>query len=762
MLSKQQRSTEGGENKIGDSPYLRGGAGEILVMSDCHSPLQSDGYGENDIGGTATPLPVGSHCVSVSATPPAGDGDGSATVPSSLLFAPPSKSTDGDNSSNSAPMSTVAGGAATTANSWIKKRALLMAVVVPVLFVVTFRILHNNGLQLPQSTDMKRKNVVDIDSPPVELPEGETIAHLLKTPPTAARTRSHAMSPSSSSPSFYGTGSHNPVSLRKNAPSAPFSRSASLKVVEASKNQDTIPVIVDRGEKIPIGVGSKKLSAADALMCRESVVNYVINATNRKDECTGLQKAFDETCSQEEDEKDEIEGQRDEVSTASDEKYAEAQDKNGNLLEQGGRQRHFRLKGRRRRRRILTQQRGAKASMRGDAWYKILWYELSRYLTALWQLFPFSEPSPKFHAQDAVYQLYPRAKRRELWHIVRNKKKRSGMAYPRARRRQEAYEAAAPPDAASAIRKINRHAEEYKDGAAVIDEDDDVNDDDDLITDSDNNENKNNETFQVENPPPATQKIKQAKPHNSLNLPTGQLHLTDKALEKTLLLQQEEKVLSDLKKAAVANATDIIDNNGATPDPKEDAHASAKAVADTSELVHAVLNDPTAIEARACCTSILNVYHENCNTDAEEEISDKRLFIVVLIMAFCGMVKSLIRHFRIRWLPEAAGCILVGVASGYASSFFPHQDFNLSFDGNWFLRILVPPIGTFESERRSAEVDPCAYFICFLIFLDLTHPYSESSLQYLKLLSALTRSRSIDTWCLSSFTPQWEHYLPQC
>jgi hypothetical protein len=29
-------------------------------------------------------------------------------------------------------------------------------------------------------------------------------------------------------------------------------------------------------------------------------------------------------------------------------------------------------------------------------------------------------------------------------------------------------------------------------------------------------------------------------------------------------------------------------------------------------------------------------------------------------MACCGVVKSLIRHFRILWLPEAAGCILVG------------------------------------------------------------------------------------------------------
>eukprot|EP00536_Pseudo-nitzschia_multiseries_P014711 jgi/Psemu1/246262/estExt_Genewise1.C_7580006 len=114
------------------------------------------------------------------------------------------------------------------------------------------------------------------------------------------------------------------------------------------------------------------------------------------------------------------------------------------------------------------------------------------------------------------------------------------------------------------------------------------------------------------------------------------------------------------------------------------------AVADAADMISNVLNDPTSVEARTCCTSILNVFHENCNVDQEEELSDRRLLVGVAVIACCGLIKSLIRHFHLRWLPEAAGCIMVGVTAGYVSTFYPHHD--ISFDGNWFLRIMVPPI----------------------------------------------------------------------
>jgi len=44
---------------------------------------------------------------------------------------------------------------------------------------------------------------------------------------------------------------------------------------------------------------SSSVFAADTLECRSSVIEYVINATDVKDECAGLRKAFDETCSNE-------------------------------------------------------------------------------------------------------------------------------------------------------------------------------------------------------------------------------------------------------------------------------------------------------------------------------------------------------------------------------------------------------------------------------------------------------------------------------
>jgi hypothetical protein len=73
-----------------------------------------------------------------------------------------------------------------------------------------------------------------------------------------------------------------------------------------------------------------------------------------------------------------------------------------------------------------------------------------------------------------------------------------------------------------------------------------------------------------------------------------------------------------------------------------------------------ILDSPESIEARTCCASILNVFHEHCDRNEEVEYTDRSLFVIVSVIAMCSIVKSLIKHFEIRWLPEAAGCILVG------------------------------------------------------------------------------------------------------
>jgi hypothetical protein len=139
----------------------------------------------------------------------------------------------------------------------------------------------------------------------------------------------------------------------------------------------------------------------------------------------------------------------------------------------------------------------------------------------------------------------------------------------------------------------------------------------------------------------------------SLAMPTNLHHVSEKTFMETLMLKQEENLIASVK--AAQNQT-----NATKTDAAADAAASVKAVSDTTDLVSSVLNDPLSVEARTCCASILNVFHENCNVDEDDELSDSRLFIVVAVIAFCGLVKSLIRHFHIRWLPEAAGCILVG------------------------------------------------------------------------------------------------------
>jgi hypothetical protein len=134
----------------------------------------------------------------------------------------------------------------------------------------------------------------------------------------------------------------------------------------------------------------------------------------------------------------------------------------------------------------------------------------------------------------------------------------------------------------------------------------------------------------------------------SLQLPINpQEHLSEKFTSDALLLQEQEIIWKVTNESATA---------------LDEAAKSMKAISDTGDVVSALLTDPSSQEALKCCASILSVYHELCSTDVEEQVSDARLFFFVFVLALCGMVKSLIRHFKVLWLPEAAGCILVGGA----------------------------------------------------------------------------------------------------
>ncbi|GMH75571.1 hypothetical protein TL16_g06807 [Triparma laevis f. inornata] len=95
-------------------------------------------------------------------------------------------------------------------------------------------------------------------------------------------------------------------------------------------------------------------------------------------------------------------------------------------------------------------------------------------------------------------------------------------------------------------------------------------------------------------------------------------------------------------------------------------------------------------EKRICCENIKNTYHQRCDDDANGVLSDQRLVVTLMCIVFCLFIKELIRMNEITLLPEAAGCILVGLFGGFILQFIPH--FIFEFDEKLFLRVLLPPI----------------------------------------------------------------------
>ncbi|KAL3796729.1 hypothetical protein ACHAW5_010841 [Stephanodiscus triporus] len=205
----------------------------------------------------------------------------------------------------------------------------------------------------------------------------------------------------------------------------------------------------------------------------------------------------------------------------------------------------------------------------------------------------------------------------------------------------------------------------------------------------------------------------------SLNIPTANKHVSEGMLNDALLLQRTdvESLHSSLdtpppqKGAREDGRRPGVDDDGGGdalttaaaangPNITAAAAAAVKDVAESAEAIRtavegvqkSMMNDPKSVEARTCCASILSVFHEHCDptTAGVEDYSDQRLLVVVFVITVCGMVKSVIRHLNIRWLPEAGGCILVGVLGYLVLQHMPHVRF--AFDGDMFLRIMVPPI----------------------------------------------------------------------
>jgi hypothetical protein len=320
----------------------------------------------------------------------------------------------------------------------------------------------------------------------------------------------------------------------------------------------TFPFIFDNAnddDEVPRAAAGAVQTAAEALLCPDSVVDYVINATDLKDECDGLRKVFSKYCADTEGPSMQ-DGDRRRLSEYNQETiHAET---NPVIVWQ------FRL-------RYVVQS--------VQQWWRPVDYYDSVAMNQRFESSPFS---------DTVFD----------------------QSHRRLAEENAVGKQFLKDDSSAEAKKGGRSME--KSQASIKD-----------------------------------------RPKMSLDLPIKG-RLSQKALSESLLLHQDDKAVFASVKAA-QNSTNTTEKAAAT-----DATASLKAVSDANKLVSSVLNDPTSVEARACCTSVLSVYHEICSVDEEDALSDKQLFIVVAVIVVCGLVKSLIRHFQIRWLPEAAGCVLVG------------------------------------------------------------------------------------------------------
>lgn len=66
-------------------------------------------------------------------------------------------------------------------------------------------------------------------------------------------------------------------------------------------------------------------------------------------------------------------------------------------------------------------------------------------------------------------------------------------------------------------------------------------------------------------------------------------------------------------------------------------------------------------EAWQCCSSIYSYYSKHCN---RPELASFKLLGIVAVLVLCGLVMSLLKTFRVQWVPDAAACILVGATVG--------------------------------------------------------------------------------------------------
>lgn len=501
------------------------------------------------------------------------------------------------------------------AQSITRNRKVFVATVLIAVTIVGSSLLRGSGSDLTQPKIKQR--IVDVNGPP----EGIGLENAT----------------SSSSSHNKKTKKHkNKKNKKKNKKLEKFNTGVSrLTSTILSDDEDDQPLLVidNDDDQVPTGIitrssGSNFLHASDALECRESVISFVINATDGKDECDGLKRAFDKTCNSDASEESTSKQQQHQHQETTEESEAEAKQS-------------FQENQRRRRRLIFAASQPETIHQR----LQILIFQTTRFFQST-LVDPFLSQKPKlsiFFAEDEVLG--------RCWedaqYLVDNDLDK--MMHAKLSRRLKS-------DEKEHKRESNSKDEQKKEKPDQEHDKSKTNSKSDAGDEVEDDNNENDAEQEEEEEKPATKEPKAIeKPKQSLTLPTSNMHMSGTMLSETLLLQKEDTIKIAMKAAANHTGNATMMSEAAV-----DAAASSKAVQDASAAVTAVLNDPSSVEARTCCASILNVFHENCDTPDEENVSDKKLFLIVFVIALCGMVKSVIRFYQVRWLPEAAGCILVG------------------------------------------------------------------------------------------------------
>ncbi|KAL7433726.1 hypothetical protein ACHAXM_003699 [Skeletonema potamos] len=91
-----------------------------------------------------------------------------------------------------------------------------------------------------------------------------------------------------------------------------------------------------------------------------------------------------------------------------------------------------------------------------------------------------------------------------------------------------------------------------------------------------------------------------------------------------------------------------------------------------------------------CCSSLRSHYYEYC--DSSGMLNEFNLLVVAAVMLLCECAKSVVKKNEIRWLPEAAACMLVGITMAGITALAGYSMEQFAFDEEIFMYILLPPI----------------------------------------------------------------------